>query len=128
MRAAFAIELLRTHVNQRAAPTLLHREQLERLSQSPRNPKIRDLEIAPLIDHQVRRLQIAMDDADAIVRINERITKLCDPARQLVRLKDFLFLLATQTGERLAIHILHRNAAGALVMHEVMNSNDVRMS
>src|SRR5438045_9197487 len=101
MCATLAVQLLRTHVNQRAAPPLLQREQLERLSQSARNPKVRHLEIAALIYHQVRRLQIAMDYPRPIVRVIERITKLGDPACQLVRLKDFLFLLATQTGERL---------------------------
>src|SRR5436305_2817259 len=128
MCAALAIELLRAHVSKCAAAALLHREQLERLSQSARNPKVRDLEIAALIYHQVRRLQIAMDDPRAIVRVIERVTKLSDPGRQLLSLEYFLFLSATQTGERLAIHILHRNAARALVMHEDVNSNDVRMS
>src|SRR5437773_10160143 len=128
MSAALAIELLRTHVTERAAPPLLQCAQLERLSQSACNPKVRDLEIAALIHHQVRRLQIAMNNPRAIVRVIERITKLSDPDRQLVRPKDFLFLSATQTGEGLAIHILHGNAAGSLVMHEVVNSNDVWMS
>src|SRR5204863_2102512 len=127
MRAALAIELLRAHVSEGATPPLLQREQLERLSQSAPNPKVRHLEITALIHHQVGRLEIAVDDPCAVVRVIERITKLGDPACQLVRLKDFLFLLATQTGERLAIHILHGNAARALVMHEVMNSNDVWM-
>src|SRR6266480_2787642 len=107
MRAALAIELLRAHVSEGATPPLLQREQLERLSQSARNSKVRDLEIAILIYHQIRRLQIAMDDARPLVRVIERIAKLSHPDRQLVRLKDFLFLSATQTGERLAIHILH---------------------
>src|SRR6266576_171700 len=128
MRAALAIELLRAHVSEGATPPLLQREQLERLSQSARNPKVRHLEITTLIDHQIRRLQIPMDDAGAIVRVIERITKLSDPARQLVRLKDFLFLSATQTNQRLTIDILHRNAARALVMDKVVNSNDVWMS
>src|SRR6266516_3445700 len=128
MGSALAIELLRTHVAERAAPALLAREQLERLSQSARYPKVRNLEIATLIDHQVRRLQIAMNDSRAIVRVIERITKLSDPDRQLLRAKDFLFLSTTQTGERLAIYIFHRNAARSLVMHEVVNSNDVWMS
>src|SRR6266516_78537 len=105
MCATLAVQLLRTHVNQRAASTLLHGEQLERLSQSARNPKVRDLEIAALIHHQVGRLQITMDHACPVVRVIERITKLSDPDRQLIGLEYFLFLLAAQTDECLAIHI-----------------------
>src|SRR5947209_124212 len=89
MSSALATELLRAHVNECAAPPLLPGQQLERLSQSARNSKVRDLEVAALIYHQVSRLQIAMDDAGAIVRVIERITKLSEPARQLVRPKHF---------------------------------------
>src|SRR5438874_12502873 len=110
MGRPFSVQLLWAHVTESAAPALLHSEQLERLSQSARNPKIRHLEIAALIHHQVRRLQIAMNDPRAIVRVIERITKLSDPARQLIRLESFLFLSATQTGECLTIHIFHGNA------------------
>src|SRR5437660_2197063 len=113
MCTTLAVQLLWAHISERAAPTLLHREQPERLSQSARNPKVRDLEIAALIYHQVRRLQIAMDDPRAIVRVIERVTKLSDPGRQLLSLEYFLFLSSTQTGERLAIHILLRNSAHA---------------
>src|SRR5207249_3140635 len=61
MSSTLAVELLRAHVNERAAPPLLlDYEQLERLSKSARNPKVRDLEIAALIHHQVCRLQIGM--------------------------------------------------------------------
>src|SRR5213592_2477809 len=93
MGPPFSVQLLWAHVTESAAPALLHSEQLERLSQSARNPKVRHLKIAALIHHQVRRLQIAMNDPRTIVRVIERITKLRDPACQLVRLKDFLFLL-----------------------------------
>src|SRR6266567_2687002 len=128
MSSALPIELLWTHVTESAAPPLLRRQQLEGVRQSARNPKVRNLEIASLIYHQVCRLQIAMDDARAIVRVIERVTKLSDPARQLVRPKHFLFLSATQTGERLTVYIFHRNAARSFVMHEIVNSNDVWMS
>src|SRR5205807_3167354 len=128
MSSALALELLRTHVTKGAAPPLLlQREQLERLSQSACNPKVRDLEIAALIDHQVRWLQIAMNDAGTIMRVIECITKLSHPARQFLRPKDFLFLAATQSRERLPIHILHGNAARSLIVHEVVNPNDVWM-
>src|SRR5437867_7132592 len=128
MGPPFSVQLLWAHVTESAAPALLHGEQLERLSQSARNPKVRDLEIAALIHHQIGRLQITMDHACPVVRVIERITKLSDPDRQLIGLEYFLFLLAAQTDEGLAIHILHGNAPGPLVMHEVVNPNDVRMS
>ncbi len=53
MCATLPIELLRAHINKRPASALFHREQLERLSQSACNPKVRNLEIAALIHHQV---------------------------------------------------------------------------
>src|SRR5260370_27672074 len=69
-----------------------------------------------------------MDDLRVIVRIIERVTKLSRPDSNLIRLKDFLFFFSSQVRERFAIDVLHRNAAGAFVVYEVVNPNDVRMS
>src|SRR5260370_24145174 len=69
-----------------------------------------------------------MDDLRVIVRIIERVTKLSRPDSNLIRLKDFLFFFSSQVRERFAIDVLNRNAAGAIVVYEVVNPNDVRMS
>src|SRR6266513_2453457 len=96
MGAALAAELLRAHINERAAPTLLHCQSAHGITETARYPKVRHFQIAPLIHHQVCRLQITMDDLRVMVRIIERVTKLTDPDSDLIRLKDFLLLLSSQ--------------------------------
>ena len=68
-----------------------------------------------------------MDHLRVIVRIIERVTKLTDPASDLMRFKDLLLFLSAQVRERFAIDVLHGNAAGAFVVDEVVNPNDMRM-
>src|SRR5260370_33658526 len=69
-----------------------------------------------------------MDDGRPIVSVIECVARLADPCAQLQRFKLLWFLLAAQTGECLAIDIFHRNAAGAFVVDEIVNSHDMRMS
>src|SRR6266404_2132460 len=69
-----------------------------------------------------------MDDARPIVSVIECLAKLADPCAQFGRFKHLLFLLAAQTGEGLAIDIFHRNATGAVVVDEIVNPHDMRMS
>src|SRR5437899_7609351 len=68
-----------------------------------------------------------MDNVRAIMRVIECVTKLTHPGCYLVRLKNFLLFLSPQVRERFAVDVLHRNAAGAFVVYEVVNANDVRM-
>src|SRR5260370_15025426 len=69
-----------------------------------------------------------MDDLRVIVRIIERVTKLTRPGSDLIRLKNLLLFLSSQVRKSFAVDILHRNAAGTLVVYEVVNPNDMRMS
>src|SRR6266550_7638283 len=107
MRAAFAIELLRTHVNQSAAPSLLSRQHAHRITQAASDTEVGDFDFATLIDHQVGWFQVAMNDARAVVRILERITSLACPSAQFKGLKNLLWLVAPQTRQCLAIDIFH---------------------
>ena len=125
MSAALAAELLRTHVRECAASAARHRYHAHRISQAARNPKVGHFELAALVDHQVGRLEIAMDDVRVVVRVVERIAELADPIGQFGRLKDFSLLIAAQIRKRVAIDIFHRNAARAFVVYEVVNADDV---
>src|SRR5436309_3432471 len=69
-----------------------------------------------------------MNHARVIVRVIERVTELTRPGSDLVRLKDLLLFLGAQVGKRFAIDVFHRNAAGAFVVHEIVNPDDMRMS
>src|SRR5713101_9696288 len=69
-----------------------------------------------------------MNDARPIVSVFERVTKLTCPRRDFVRLKNLLLFLSAQVRKSFAIDIFHRNAAGAFVVYEVVNPNDMRMS
>ena len=66
-----------------------------------------------------------MDDVRVVVRIVERIAELAHPIGQFGRLKDFSLLVTAQIRKGIAIDIFHRNAARALVVHEVVNADDV---
>ena len=125
MSAALTFELLRTHVSECAAPALLHCYHAHRISQAPGNSKIGHFELAALIHHQIRRLQITMDDLFVIVCVVQRIAELAHPVVQFGCLKDFVLLVATQTRECVAIDVFHRNAARAIVVHKVVNAHDV---
>jgi hypothetical protein len=69
-----------------------------------------------------------MNDLLMVVRVIERIAELACPATQLVRFENFFFLLRAQIRKRFAVDVLHRNAARAFVVHEVINPHDVLMS
>src|SRR5438128_11001688 len=96
MSAALAADLLWAHINERAARFSLHRQPAPCITETARYTKVRHLQIAPLIHHQVCRLQITMDDLRAIVRIIECVTKLTGPGGDLIRRKDFLLFLSSQ--------------------------------
>ena len=107
MSAALALELLRAHVNQGAALAVFHRELTHGIAQAARDTEISDFEIATLIHHHVRRLEITMYDPGMIVSIIERIAKLAHPIFQFVGLKDFVWFVRAQIGEGIAVDILH---------------------
>src|SRR5437016_10872778 len=60
---AFAVELLRAHVKQSAAFAPIHRQHAHRVAQTASNAEVGDFQIAALIDHQIRGLEIAMNDS-----------------------------------------------------------------
>ncbi len=97
MSAPLAFELLRTHVSKCPAPATCHRNHAHRIAQAPGDPKIGHLELATLIDHQISRLQIAMDDPRVVVRVIQRIAELAYPIAQFGRLKDLVLFIAAQT-------------------------------
>ena|SRR5213593_2192384 len=68
-----------------------------------------------------------MDHLCASVRVIERVTKLTDPAGNLIRFKDPLLFLGSQVRQRFTIDILHGNTAGAFVVYKIVDPNDVRM-
>src|SRR6266853_4131098 len=127
MCGAFAVELLRTHINESPASALFHRQPADRITETARNPKVGHLQIAPLIHHQVRRLEIAMNDLRVIVRVIESVTKLTSPGPDLIWLENLPFFLCAQIRKRFAVDVLHRNAARAFVMYKVVNAHNVLM-
>src|SRR5215510_14381186 len=69
-----------------------------------------------------------MDDVRASVRVIECVAKLTHPGSDLIRFEDLLLFLNSQVRQCFSIDILHRNAAGSFVMHEVMYPDNMRMS
>ena len=128
MIASFAIELLRTHVEQRAAFATVHRQHAHRIAQAARDPEVGHFQIAALIHHQIGRFQVAMNDARVRVRVIERVAKLADPLLQFVRLKNLSRLVSSQVRQRIAVDVFHRDAAVGFVVHEIVNPNDIFVS
>ena len=65
-----------------------------------------------------------MNDLRVVVRVIERVTKLARPPSDLIWLKNLLFLFRAQIRERFAVDVLHRDAGGVFVVHEVVNAHD----
>src|SRR6266446_2967374 len=128
MCGAFAVELLRTHINESPASALFHGQPADRITETARDPKVGHLQIIPLIHHQVRRLEIAMNDLRMVVRVIESVTELTSPGPDLIRLKNLSFFLCAQIRKRFAVDILHRNTSRAFVVHKVINPHNVLMS
>ena len=66
-----------------------------------------------------------MNNSRLVMRVIERITKLCRPAGNLFGLENFLLLLGPEIGQGIPIYVLHRDAGGCLVEHEVVNTNNI---
>src|SRR5262249_36822790 len=123
MRAALALQLLRTHVSKRPAPATRHRDHAERVAQAAGDPKVGHFELAALIDHQIRRLQIPMDDPRVVVRIVERIAKLIHPIGHFGRFKDLSLFIAAQFRWGVAIDVFHGNAGRTFILTDFDNAH-----
>ena len=61
-----------------------------------RYAKIRDLQIAALIDNQVCGFQVTMDDLRVVERVIECVTELTHPSSYLIWLEDPSLFLSSQ--------------------------------
>ena len=66
-----------------------------------------------------------MNDPRVIVRVIERIAELAGPIGQVVRLEDLVRFVRAQIGKRVAVDVFHRDAARWLLVHEIVNADDV---
>ena len=115
---AAAGELLGRHVGRRAGD-LAHLFGGRR-----RQAEVDDADLAAAVDHDVGRLEVAMQHA-ALVRGG-------DPGAQLPRHVERLFRRQAadppqQRGQRLSVDVLHRQVVPALGFADVMDTADVRM-
>ncbi len=113
----------------RAAGELLGRHVLRRAGARRRDvarrdgeAEVGDADVAVAVDHHVRRLEVAMQDA-ALVRGR-------DAGAELARDVDGLVLrqpadAAQQRRQILAVHVLHRQEPAAFVVAEIVETADV---
>ncbi len=87
--------------------------------------EVEHLQAARLVDHQVGRLDVAVNDRHP-VRVAGRGGELFDPA-QLVGLRDGR-LAANQLRQRFALDVLHDDVRLRLVVAEVVHRDDVGVS
>jgi hypothetical protein len=109
-------ELLGRHVGRRAGA--------ERFPRRARKAEVGDADAAVAVQHDVRRLEVAVHDA-AVVRGGQ-------PGADLPRELDRAILreapdAAEQRREILAVHVLHREKRVAFVLADVVHAADVRM-
>ena len=109
-------ELLGRHVGRRAGA--------DRFTGDAGEAEVGDADLAAAVEHDVRRLEIAMDDA-ALVRGGE---SGADLPRDLERA---IFREAADAAEQrreiLAVHVLHRQERVAVDLADVVDAADVRV-
>jgi hypothetical protein len=110
-------ELLRSHVSRRAGARA-------DFSYQTGEPEVGDAQLAPAVEHQIRRLQIAVEDS-AIVRGREPGTELPREIERLVgrQATDPL----RERREIFAVDVLHREKRQAVHFADVVDAADVRM-
>ncbi len=89
-----------------------------------RDAEIADLDPAVVVDQDVGRLDVAMDNA-CRMRVAESVEQLADDLADFAHfVADFLLQVL---GERLAVDELHHDVRDFLVFAEVVNLDDMRM-
>jgi hypothetical protein len=91
----------------------------------PRQAEIHDDRLAALFDHDVGRLQVAVDDA-VVMRFLQRLGELADHVQYLPLGKRFVGL--NEIGKRTPFDIGHRNVVLRFDLADVVDRADVGMS
>jgi hypothetical protein len=86
--------------------------------------EVENLDVAVAADHQVLRLQVAVDDA-RLVRLRQPFGYLDGKLQRLDRLQGARTNLLPQ---RLALDVLHRHVGAATVFAELVDGEDVRVA
>src|SRR6266404_4333918 len=86
-------------------------------------PEVEDLQLVSLIEHDVRRLYVAMNNV-AAVRFGERVNNL---ERELERLIERKRAAPHELLERLAIDVLHHEEEHIFDFIDFIDGADVRM-
>ena len=115
--AALAFQLLRRHVRRRADARGI-------LALDRRDPEIHDADFAGAVQHDVRRLEVAVDDA-SLVRGGERGAELPGHLDRAIfgRPAD----AAQRRREVLSVDELHRQEHASFAFADVVHTTDVRM-
>ena len=87
-----------------------------------RDPEVHQPDLAARVAHDVRRLQVAVDDADVVDR-GEAVRDLQRGRERLVRGQPAA--LADHLAQVDALHVLHRDVAQALVLAVLVDAADV---
>ena len=119
--------LLRAHVGRRARTAGLRGNPGHAVGDAAGNAKVGNLEVAVRIQHQVGRLQIAVDDPGLLVRVGQRLAHLLHPAAEFTGLKHPRRLVQPPVGQSITRDIFHRDRRGRGVLHKIVDPHDVRV-
>ncbi|HEY6213713.1 MAG TPA: hypothetical protein VIW45_15580 [Vicinamibacterales bacterium] len=114
--------LLGRHVVQRAHQRAGLRHAGRRCVSDARDAEVQDLQRSARVEHQVRRLDVAVNDAGAVC-VREAVAELLHQNELLI--ERHLLALADHARERRAFDVLHRDEWAAHVLADVVYDHDV---
>lgn len=73
-----------------------HADAAHGIAQGHGDAEVGNLQIHPAVHHQIRRLEIAMDETGGVVRVGERVAQRGDPGCDLNHFETFAGFLDAQ--------------------------------
>ena len=123
MVGALMILLLRCHVLRRAGGLRLREADARIIAHHLRDAEVGNLHPPALVEQQIRRLDVAMNDA-VLVRVLQRVAQRRDDSEGFLR-RELLGL--QQLAQVHAIHELHEEEIKPPRLPEIINGDDVGM-
>ncbi len=104
-----------------------HADPTDRVADAARDAEIGHLDRVVFAQHDVGRLQIAVDDLRGVVGVGEGVANLLHPRRDILHVETAVGPVGLGGREGFAVDELHRNAGALFVLIEIVDADDVVM-